>query len=178
MHFAYIIRIGVHNAEQAQYCQSIITKLHSAALSWCISVDNSFSYISACAIWRFCRSITLGSTVPSDGVLVPGIPSRSFRLTYRLSTRMDDGRSGFADPDLGNCSSHSSTSGKLCLYNRSQILWHSNMQETMAFSMAERSATQLRQRQQRRFCKWRSGILKSVWENVGLNDIFYFSIFF
>ena len=64
-----------------------------------------------------------------------GFPS--FKLTYRRRTRIDDGLSGFADSDWGNSSSRRSTSGNLCLYNRSSILWRSKLQKTTALSTAE-----------------------------------------
>ncbi len=58
-------------------------------------------------------------------------------LTYRRRTGIDDGLSGFADSDWGNSSSRRSTSGYLCLYNRSQVLWRSKLQKTTALSTAE-----------------------------------------
>ena len=64
-----------------------------------------------------------------------GFPS--FKLTYRRRTGIDDGLSGFADSDWGNSSSRRSTSGNLCLYNRSPILWRSKLQKTTALSTAE-----------------------------------------
>ncbi len=64
-----------------------------------------------------------------------GFPS--FKLTYRRRTGIDDGLSGFADSDWGNSSSRRSTSGNLCLYNRSPVLWRSKLQKTTALSTAE-----------------------------------------
>ena len=64
-----------------------------------------------------------------------GFPS--FKLTYRRGTGIDDGLSGFADSDWGNSSSRRSTSGNLCLYNRSPILWRSKLQKTTALSTAK-----------------------------------------
>jgi hypothetical protein len=64
-----------------------------------------------------------------------GFPS--LKLTYRRRSGVDDGLSGFADSDWGNSSFRRSTSGNLCLYNRSPILWHSKMQKTTALSTAE-----------------------------------------
>ena len=61
----------------------------------------------------------------------------SFKLTYRRRTGVDDGLSAYADADWGNSSSRRSTSGNLCFYNRSPILWRSKMQKTTALSTAE-----------------------------------------
>jgi hypothetical protein len=61
----------------------------------------------------------------------------SFKLTYRRRTGVDDGLSAFADADWRNSSSRRSTSGNLCFYNRSPILWRSKMQKTTALSTAE-----------------------------------------
>jgi hypothetical protein len=63
----------------------------------------------------------------------------SFKLIYRQRTGVDDGLSGFADSDWGNSSSRRSTSGTLCLYNRSLIYWRSKMQKTTALSRVLRS---------------------------------------
>ena len=64
-----------------------------------------------------------------------GFPS--FKLTYRRRTGVDDGLSGFADSDWGNSSSRRSTSGNLCLYNRSPVMWRLKLQKTTALSTAE-----------------------------------------
>jgi hypothetical protein len=64
-----------------------------------------------------------------------GFPS--FKLTYRRRTGIDDGLSCYADSDWDNSSSRRSTSGNLCLYNRSPIVWHSKLQKTTALSTAE-----------------------------------------
>jgi hypothetical protein len=82
-----------------------------------------------------------------------GFPS--LKLNYRRGTRVDDGLSGFADVDWGDSSSRRSTSGNLCLYNRSPILWRSKQQKTAALSTAEAeyyAAKRPLRRRLQRFC--------------------------
>jgi hypothetical protein len=67
-----------------------------------------------------------------------GFPS--FKLTYRRRTGIDNGLSGFADSDWGNSSSRRSTSGNLCLYNRSPVLWRSKLQKTTALLVSTAEA--------------------------------------
>jgi hypothetical protein len=47
------------------------------------------------------------------------------------------GLDGFADSDWGNSASRKSTSGLLARYNRSLLVWRSNMQKTIVLSTAE-----------------------------------------
>jgi hypothetical protein len=61
----------------------------------------------------------------------------SFKLTYRRCTGVDNGLSAVAYADWGNSYSRHSTSGNLCFYSRSPILWRTKMQKTTALSTAE-----------------------------------------
>jgi hypothetical protein len=115
-----------------KYYRSFIAKLQFAA-SW-IRFDTSFT-VSTLA--RFCASAGPSHWAALHHLMeyLEGFPS--LKLTYRRRTGVDDGLSGFADSDWGNSSSRRSTSGNLCLYNRSPILWRSKMQKTTALSTAE-----------------------------------------
>jgi hypothetical protein len=115
-----------------KYYRSFIAKLQFAA-SW-IRFDISFT-VSTLA--RFCASAGPSHWAALHHLMeyLEGFPS--LKLTYRRRTGVDDGLSGFADSDWGNSSSRRSTSGNLCLYNRSPILWRSKMQKTTALSTAE-----------------------------------------
>ncbi len=61
----------------------------------------------------------------------------SFKIKYRLGTKLIDLLFGYADADCGNSSSRRPTSGMVMLYNKSPIMWKSKMQNTTAFSTAE-----------------------------------------
>jgi hypothetical protein len=98
------------------------------------SIQYCILYIIAGSILRIRRSIALGGTASHDGV-----PRRLSKLQAHLSrsTGIDDGLFGFADSDWGNSSCRRSTSGNLCLYNRSPVLRRSKLQKTTALSTAE-----------------------------------------
>jgi hypothetical protein len=115
-----------------KYYRSFVAKLQFAA-SW-IRFDIAFSVSS---LARFCASAGPSHWAALHHMMeyLEGFPS--FKLTYRRRTGIDDGLSGFADSDWGNSSSRRSTSGNLCLYNRSPILWRSKLQKTTALSTAE-----------------------------------------
>ena len=120
------------DARKQKYYRSFVAKLQFAA-SW-IRFDTSFS-VSTLA--RFCASAGPSHWAALHHLMeyLEGFPS--FKLTYRRRCGVDDGLTGFADSDWGNSSSRRSTSGNLCLYNRSPILWRSKMQKTTALSTAE-----------------------------------------
>jgi hypothetical protein len=120
------------DARKQKYYRSFVAKLQFAA-SW-IRFDTSYS-VSTLA--RFCASAGPSHWAALHHLMeyLEGFPS--FKLTYRRRSGVDDGLTGFADSDWGNSSSRRSTSGNLCLYNRSPILWRSKMQKTTALSTAE-----------------------------------------
>jgi hypothetical protein len=132
-----------------KYYRLFIAKLQFAA-SW-IRFDTSFA-VSMLA--RFCATAGPSHWAALHHVMeyLEKLPKPQ-KITYRQRTRVNDGLSGFADSDWGNSSSCRSTSGNLCLYNRSPILWHSKMQKTVtaALSMAEADSMRRRLRR-RRFC--------------------------
>ena len=115
-----------------KYYRSFITKLQFAA-SW-IRFDISFT-VSTLA--RFCASAGPSHWAVLHHLMEYLEAFPSFKLTYRRRTGVDDGLSGYADSDWGNSSSRRSTSGNLCLYNRSPVLWRSKLQKTTALSTAE-----------------------------------------
>jgi hypothetical protein len=128
-----------------KHYQSFIANLQFA-ISW-IRFDICFT-ISSLA--RFCASAGpsnwAASGISPDGV-PRGLSKRQARLS-RLRTGVDDGLSGFADSDWGNSASRHSTSGNLCLYNWSPILW----QKTTALLTTETEEYTVRlQRRLRRF---------------------------
>ena len=115
-----------------KHYKSFVAKFQFAA-SW-IRFDISYA-ISTLA--HFCASAGPSQCAALHHLMeyLKGFPS--FKLTYRRGTEIDGGLSGFADSDWGNSSSRRSTSGNLCLYNRSPIPWRSKLQKTTALSTAE-----------------------------------------
>jgi hypothetical protein len=127
-----IVQIFLIRANRSTH--SFVAKLQFAA-SW-IRFDIAFQF-SISSLARFCASAGPSHWAALHHMMeyLEGFPS--FKLTYHWRTGIDDGLSGFADSDWGNSSSRRSTSGNLCLYNRSPILWRSKLQKTTALSTAE-----------------------------------------
>ncbi len=115
-----------------KHCRSFVAKLQFAA-SW-IRFDLSYA---ASTLDRFCGSAGPSQLAALHHLMeyLEGFPS--FKLTYRRRIEIDGGLSGFADSNWGNSSSRRSTSGNLCLYIRSLILWPSKLQKTTVLSTAE-----------------------------------------
>jgi hypothetical protein len=61
----------------------------------------------------------------------------SFKIQYRMGTKLIDLFSEHADTDWGNSLSRRSTAGMVMLYNKSPIMWKSKMQKTTALSTME-----------------------------------------
>jgi hypothetical protein len=123
---------AIPDPRRQRFYRSFLVKLRFAA-SW-IRFDTSFTVSS---LARFCNSAGPSHWAALHHLMeyLEGFPS--FKLTYRRRTGVDDGLSGFADADWGNSSSRRSTSGNLCLYNRSPISWRSKQQKTTALTTAE-----------------------------------------
>ncbi len=61
--------------------------------------------------------------------------NQSFKITYQQSKAILDLLFGYAYSDLGNNSSHQSTSGMLMLYNQSPLVWKSKSQMQKATAL-------------------------------------------
>jgi hypothetical protein len=123
---------AIPDPRRQKFFRSFLAKLQFTA-TW-VRFDTSFTVSS---LARFCNSAGPSHWAALHHLMeyLEGFPS--FKLIYRRRTGVDDGLSGFADADWGNSSSRRSTSGNLCLYNRSPISWRSKQQKTTALSTAE-----------------------------------------
>ncbi len=122
----------IPDQRKQKYCRSFIAELQFAA-SW-IRFDTFFA-VSTLA--RFCASAGPSHWAALHHLMECLEGFLSLKLTYRRSTGVDNGLSGFADSNCDNSSSRRSTSRNLCLYNWSPVLWHSKMHKTTALSTAE-----------------------------------------